>query len=206
MHNTRNKVRLTSSQLHNVIKESVRQVLSELDWKTYANAARFHNKLGNPSYGGRKDNFSAMSRRDFNEKYGFKTSTAFFSCGTFSGNGMYPKLLINPYGKVGGEYHPYGTWYPVIKEKDGYHLEKSTQHNFNDNYERIELSDYMTDEEIMKYKDGMNDWYNYIANDNNHVFKPSNNGNYEYEPNGRGWHLKDNMDESIRRAIRKVLK
>lgn len=30
-------------------------------------------------------------------------------------------------------------------------------------------------------------------------------GNYEYEPNGRGWHLKDNMDESIRRAIRKVL-
>lgn len=31
------------------------------------------------------------------------------------------------------------------------------------------------------------------------------NGNYEYEPNGRGWHLKDNMDESIRKAIRKVL-
>ena len=29
--------------------------------------------------------------------------------------------------------------------------------------------------------------------------------NYEYEPNGRGWYLKDNMDESIRRAIRKVL-
>ena len=31
------------------------------------------------------------------------------------------------------------------------------------------------------------------------------NGNYEYEPNGRGWHLKDKMEESIRRAIRKVL-
>ena len=30
-------------------------------------------------------------------------------------------------------------------------------------------------------------------------------GNYEYEPNGRGWYLKDNMEESIRRAIRKVL-
>ena len=39
MNNTRNRVRLTESQLHNVIKESVKQVLSELDWKTYANAA-----------------------------------------------------------------------------------------------------------------------------------------------------------------------
>lgn len=35
-----NKVRLTESQLHTVIEESVRQMLSELDWKTYANAAK----------------------------------------------------------------------------------------------------------------------------------------------------------------------
>lgn len=35
-----NKVRLTESQLHSVIKESVRQMLSELDWKTYINAAK----------------------------------------------------------------------------------------------------------------------------------------------------------------------
>lgn len=35
-----NKVRLTESQLHAVIEESVRQILSELDWKTYANAAK----------------------------------------------------------------------------------------------------------------------------------------------------------------------
>lgn len=31
-------------------------------------------------------------------------------------------------------------------------------------------------------------------------------GKYSYEPNGRSWHLKDDMDGSIRRAIRKVLK
>jgi hypothetical protein len=35
-----NKVRLTESQLRTVIKESVRQMLSELDWKTYINAAK----------------------------------------------------------------------------------------------------------------------------------------------------------------------
>ena len=32
------------------------------------------------------------------------------------------------------------------------------------------------------------------------------NGNYEYEKGGRGWHLKDDLDESIRRAIHKVLR
>ena len=35
MNNTRNRVRLTESQLRSVIEESVNQILSELDWKTY---------------------------------------------------------------------------------------------------------------------------------------------------------------------------
>ena len=32
------RVRLTEGQLHNVIKESVSQILNELDWKTYDSA------------------------------------------------------------------------------------------------------------------------------------------------------------------------
>lgn len=38
--NNVHKVRFTESQFHSLIKESVRQMLSELDWKTYANAAK----------------------------------------------------------------------------------------------------------------------------------------------------------------------
>ena len=34
------RVRLTEGQLHNVIRESVSQILNEIDWKTYDNAAR----------------------------------------------------------------------------------------------------------------------------------------------------------------------
>ena len=34
------RVRLTEGQLHNVIRESVNQILNELDWKTYDNAER----------------------------------------------------------------------------------------------------------------------------------------------------------------------
>ena len=33
------KIRLTESDLHRIIKESVKQVLSELDWRTYQSAA-----------------------------------------------------------------------------------------------------------------------------------------------------------------------
>ena len=34
------KVRLTESELKNIISESVRQILTELDWQTYVNAAK----------------------------------------------------------------------------------------------------------------------------------------------------------------------
>lgn len=41
------KVRLTESQLKNIISESVRQVLTELDWQTYLNASRKRKKQAN---------------------------------------------------------------------------------------------------------------------------------------------------------------
>ena len=34
------RIRLTEGQLHNVIRESVNNILNEIDWKTYASAAR----------------------------------------------------------------------------------------------------------------------------------------------------------------------
>jgi len=39
-------LRLTEGDLHNFIKESIKNVLSELDWKTYASAARKMMSLG----------------------------------------------------------------------------------------------------------------------------------------------------------------
>ena len=51
------RVRLTEGQLHNVIRESVCQILNELDWKTYENA--YHkkkNRMQNP------DDFDELTR------------------------------------------------------------------------------------------------------------------------------------------------
>ena len=33
-------IRLTESDLHRIVKESVQKILTEMDWKTYANAAK----------------------------------------------------------------------------------------------------------------------------------------------------------------------
>lgn len=33
-------VKITESDLHKIVKESVNKVLTELDWRTYANAAK----------------------------------------------------------------------------------------------------------------------------------------------------------------------
>lgn len=68
--NKNNIVRLTESQLHQVIKESVKQVLSELDWKTYANAARKANSNGDDRL--RASLFGVAAEREFRKKHGLK--------------------------------------------------------------------------------------------------------------------------------------
>lgn len=50
MRNNKRTIRLTESDLHRVIKESVKQCLTELDWKTYANAANKSSKRSGISY------------------------------------------------------------------------------------------------------------------------------------------------------------
>lgn len=64
--NMKNRIRLTESQLHRVIKESVKQVLSELDWKTYANAAKKRALQGNDDKAHALDDAATKS---FNRKY-----------------------------------------------------------------------------------------------------------------------------------------
>jgi hypothetical protein len=87
-------IRLTESDLHNIVKESVSQVLTELDWKTYMNAARkwADTLKNNPAHPKRKSNimghenskgdhdiptdnrlraFKDAARDAFDKKYGF---------------------------------------------------------------------------------------------------------------------------------------
>lgn len=75
-------IRLSESDLHRVIKESVRQCLTELDWKTYASAAdkareRYENS---PLPKSRKEwdrarEFDAAASRELSDKHGRNLST-----------------------------------------------------------------------------------------------------------------------------------
>lgn len=68
-YNTMNKsrIKLTESQLHKVIEESVKRVLSELDWKTYANAAKKRQAQKNWQSA---DRLRDQMVKSFNDKYG----------------------------------------------------------------------------------------------------------------------------------------
>jgi len=84
-----NMIKLTESDLHKVIKESVNKVLTELDWKTYMNAARkrkqqaddrrvaLHKEFPNSMSSIRRNNLDDMSdelekhaEKSFQKKHG----------------------------------------------------------------------------------------------------------------------------------------
>ena len=81
-------IRLTESDLHRIVKESVNNVLTELDWKTYANAANKAIERGNTKRG---DRFGDAAKDAFNRDYGYKHDTG----------------LDNDYAsvKLGGDFH-----------------------------------------------------------------------------------------------------
>ena len=60
-------VRLTESDLHRIIKESVNNILSELDWKTYQNARHKADERGGYD---RSLKFGDAAQKEFNNKYG----------------------------------------------------------------------------------------------------------------------------------------
>lgn len=65
-------IRLTESDLHRVIKESVRQVISELDWKTYVNAARKRSQQKEKGVLGVSDEefeLHQAAKKSLNDKY-----------------------------------------------------------------------------------------------------------------------------------------
>lgn len=62
-------IRLTESDLHRIIKESVNNVLTELDWKTYANAARLTKDRDYRSH-----TFADKAAREFNKKHSINNS------------------------------------------------------------------------------------------------------------------------------------
>lgn len=67
--NMKRTIRLRESDLHKVIKESVKQCLTELDWKTYQNARRKANERGEYD---RAMRFGNASDKSFNDEFAYQ--------------------------------------------------------------------------------------------------------------------------------------
>lgn len=82
---TNSLIRITESDLHNMVKESVNKILTELDWKTYMNASRRrklqgdefrgkfpHTSLGHErnSFDDKADDLESAAQRAFQMKHG----------------------------------------------------------------------------------------------------------------------------------------
>lgn len=102
-------IRLTESDLHKIVKESVNRVLTELDWKTYASAAKKRGIQGDPK-GTMHDLSNAATRalRDSHPTDGYKYNDEYPSIETFNDDyhghaqkGMVPGLgSYNPYDGI----------------------------------------------------------------------------------------------------------
>lgn len=137
------KVRLTENDLHNVVKESVSKILSEMDYKTYLNAARkWARELEkNPSHPKRKssimghenskgnhdihtDNrlraFSDAARQAFNRDYGFNVHGRDNTKGSYGMSFDTDNIGSHGYyDSIGTETHVPGNKAVTGKTKDG---------------------------------------------------------------------------------------
>lgn len=64
------KIKLTESQLKQIVNESVKNVLSELDWRTYQTAANKANHLSDKAEDEYEEQRRNIQRRKFQDKAG----------------------------------------------------------------------------------------------------------------------------------------
>jgi len=171
------KIRLTENQLHNVITESVKQVLSELDWKTYTNA-----------YLKAKDYVKNNWDNDF--RYIDKLQT--------------DKDLLNRHEKYLKNVDRYNDFLEKADKEFKKNISPDIQVNgplyfdSNDDGEKVwglSWNEKLANnpEELRRVTDKYSDEWNNM--------KDFFDGKYEYQK-GKGWKKKDGLDESIRRKIR----
>lgn len=169
-------IRLTEGDLHKIIKESVKNIISELDWKTYQNARRKANEKGEYD---RAMKFGNAAQKEFNKAYGEEgVSGDIFLNRVSAESDDYPShtlMRMYNYNEEGSHSNPYNydntKAYGIMDkyDKDGRYKRvknPSLKRFFNNPWRE------------KAYKDASKEMDNYVM------------GNYDYTK-GKGWHLKD---------------
>lgn len=179
----KNRIRLTESDLHKIIKESVNKVLTELDWKTYANASQKRKEQDDLN---KAHTLKLYAGKQFQGKHDLPNLEKPYS----QSHNDYP---MDDYSYIDGEdaliyageicpkfsddyarttlQHKKGDEHPRVM-RNGTHW-----HDFNDEHDDTELVHLMTRNGEGGFKRGYKDLDDYY------------NGKYEYIK-GKGWQLK----------------
>lgn len=184
MKSKNNRIRLSESQLHKVIKESVKNILSELNYKTLANAEKEARKRGEKSYWAEKgvgfpenvskaamsriraDRFGKAAKDAFNRDYGYKTGDVWDSEG-------YAEVGLGGDFNSTEEFAPHAVGY----RSKGYGNPAKYEHRWSDySMKHMEPEEFFnTNPDAAKaYRNADTEWKNYKK------------GNYDYQK-GKGW-------------------
>jgi len=185
-------IKITEGDLHGIIKESVNKVLTELDWKTYANARR---KAGNKGEYEKARKFGSAAYKEFNNIYGKDgVKGDIYLNRVSSDSDSFPShTLMRMYNYDGeGNYNnPYN--YDSTKAMgimDKFDREGRYKRVKNPSLKRF----FNNSEQEKAYKAASKEMDDYVM------------GNYEYVK-GKGWYLKESkLSNIIKESVKKVLK
>lgn len=176
-------IRLTESDLHNIIKESVNNILSELDWKTYANANKEARKRGDADYWREKGEkgfdaikkaangrirakrFGDASKNTFNRDYGYKNGNHW--------DNDYAEVRLGGDFDSTEEFAPHAVGY----RSKGYGNPAKYEHGWSDS-----PMGHMEPEEFFNANSDASEAYRNADAE----WKDYKKGNYEYQK-GKGW-------------------
>lgn len=183
--------RITQSQLVSMIDESVKSVLAELDWKTYANAAQ---KAGAATERGKK--FNSAAQDEFATTYGYNRKYT-----DYAGNEHSESLAYNPKLKAA-----IAQDFSSKPAENGKTMDSQFEYNPKNEEGSGEVTVYhkgspeisnvtMSNDPVGINPDSMDDIENAQAEIDNYY-----NDNYEYQ-NGEGWKLKESVSRIVKHVI-----
>lgn len=195
----KNSVKLNEEQFRKIVAESVKSVLSELDWKTYANAAdkRRRQARNGDKYDSdkweRANELDKAASRALSDKYGRTLHTWGDNWNGETGDRtvMDDAPWTNGTNAVGPE--PTGYWYKSSKDRDWRNIDSEYQDGDFHVYGDIPYDSELDDE---------------LGKQNNEIGREIDNfthGRYVYD-NEKGWQLNEaQLKKIVAEAIQKVL-
>lgn len=197
------QIKLSEEQLRDMIAENVNKVLSELDWKTYANARK---KAVDKGQYDRSRKFGNAANSAFNDKFGYQGDEE----SEYNAPNVRGDIFLNRVEAQNNDYpsHTIQRLYNYDNDKQEYSNPKNydntkafglmDKYDENGRYKRIwnpSLKRFFNNPEQEKaYRTASKEMDDYVM------------GNYGYDK-GKGWQLKENkIAKIVAESVKKFLK